>query len=85
MNSKYLAVFILLFLFGCSTAPPPRTPAMASVGVERTTAELRYEIYQYLAVFAATVHSAADEIVSTETDREIREMAIAGAGPRDAD
>ena len=76
MYRRCLTVVILLVLAGCSTAPPPRTPGMQAFGIEETTAELRYQIYRYEVLFAATVHAAADEIAMTEIDQDIREMAI---------
>ncbi len=76
MRIRYLAIVVLAWSTGCSTKPAPRTPGMAAVGVDITTAELRLVLYRYQGVFAAKIHQAADKIFANESDRDVREMSI---------
>lgn len=69
-------IALLIMITGCSTAPPPRTPGMESVGLDLTTLELRRRVYQYESNFASAVHQAADEIFASNDNRDVREMTI---------
>lgn len=60
----------------CSSAPPPRTPAMSEIGVRQTTAEVRVLLSSYLRWFTTQVVATADAVVRNEDDLEIKESAI---------
>ncbi len=73
---RSLCLVALIALAGCSTAPPPRTAAMARLQADVTRYELRLLVYDYASYFSAVVGDAADTILGAEEDRDVQRAAL---------
>lgn len=74
---KGMTLTILLFVAGCSTAPPRQSEFMKSVeGLEITKRELQTRMYDYAALYADEVDLAAFAIYEQADDPRVRRNAI---------
>jgi hypothetical protein len=61
---------------GCAGKAPQQTGLMQAMEVEASSVELRVRVYSYTAEFIDTIETAADEIIASSPDPQVRYNAL---------